>query len=159
MRTTVFELRSGGVVTDVREEPGWRPFEEYDGKPLERIRVQDLLEPTGALFQLVEIAKGGSFAMHSSPDVAFCQIVRRRGKLGLPDGGNSTTKARSSTSFCPARCTTGTPSRRTRSSRSASFVSRPETCAWPDHRFPAGLSQGAVARLSNALPGVVSAWL
>jgi uncharacterized membrane protein YdfJ with MMPL/SSD domain len=43
MRTTVFELRSGGVVTDVREEPGWRPFEEYDGKTLERIRVQDLV--------------------------------------------------------------------------------------------------------------------
>jgi len=86
MRTTVFELRSGGVVTDVREEPGWRPFEEDDGKPLERIRVQDLLEPTGALVQLVEIAKGGSFAIHSSPDVAFCQIVRGRGKLGLPDG-------------------------------------------------------------------------
>jgi quercetin dioxygenase-like cupin family protein len=86
MKTTVFELRSGGVVTDVREEPDWQPFEEYDGKPLERVRVQDLIEPPGALIQLVEIAAGGSFAMHSSPDVAFCQIVRGRGRLGLPDG-------------------------------------------------------------------------
>ena len=86
MRTTVFELRSGAVVTDRREEPDWQPFDEYDGKPLERVRVQDLLEPRGALIQLVEIAAGGSFAMHSSPDVAFCQIVRGRGKLGLPDG-------------------------------------------------------------------------
>lgn len=87
MRTTVFELRSDGVATDIREQPSWQPFEEYDGKPLERVRVQDLLEPPGALVQLVEIAAGGSFAMHSSPDVAFCQVVRGRGKLGLPDGG------------------------------------------------------------------------
>jgi quercetin dioxygenase-like cupin family protein len=86
MRTTIFELRSGAVVTDVREEPDWRSFTEYDGEPLDRVRVQDLLEPSGALIQLVEIAAGGSFAMHSSPDVAFCQIVRGRGKLGLPDG-------------------------------------------------------------------------
>jgi quercetin dioxygenase-like cupin family protein len=85
MRTTVFEARSGGVVTHLREEPDWEPFEEYDGKPLDRVRVQDLVEPAGALIQLVEIAAGGSFAMHSSPDVAFCQIVRGRGKLGLPD--------------------------------------------------------------------------
>jgi quercetin dioxygenase-like cupin family protein len=86
MRTTVFEVHSGAVVTDVREEPDWQPFAEYDGKPLERVRVQDLIEPPGALIQLVEIAAAGSFAMHSSPDVAFCQIVRGRGKLGLPDG-------------------------------------------------------------------------
>jgi quercetin dioxygenase-like cupin family protein len=44
------------------------------------------VEPRGALIQLVEIAAGGSFAMHSSPDVAFCQMVRGRGTLGLPDG-------------------------------------------------------------------------
>jgi quercetin dioxygenase-like cupin family protein len=86
MKTTFFELRSGAVVTDVRDEPDWQPFEEYDGKPLERVRVQDLIEPPGALIQLVEIAAGGSFAMHSSPDVAFCQIVGGRGRLGLPDG-------------------------------------------------------------------------
>jgi quercetin dioxygenase-like cupin family protein len=86
MRTTVFELQGGAVASAVREEPTWEPFEEYDGKPLERVRVQDLLEPPGALIQLVEIAAGGQFAMHSSPDVAFCQIVRGRGKLGLPDG-------------------------------------------------------------------------
>ena len=86
MKTTVFELRSRAVVTDVRDEPDWQPFEEYDGRPLERVRVQDLIEPPSALIQLVEIAAGGSFAMHSSPDVAFCQIVRGRGMLGLPDG-------------------------------------------------------------------------
>jgi quercetin dioxygenase-like cupin family protein len=86
MRTTIFELRSGQLATHVQDEPGWQPLEEYDGKPLQRVRVQDLVEPPGALIQVVEIGAGGSFAMHSTPDVAFCQIVRGRGKLGLPDG-------------------------------------------------------------------------
>jgi quercetin dioxygenase-like cupin family protein len=86
MRTTVFELHSGTVITDVRDEPDWQPLEEYEGQPLKRVRVQDLIEPPNALVQLVEVAAGGSFAMHSSPDVAFCQIVHGRGKLGLPDG-------------------------------------------------------------------------
>lgn len=86
MRTTIFELDDLTVTTEAHDEPSWQPFEEYDGKPLERVRVQDLIEPEGALVQLVEIAAGGNFAMHSSPDVAFCQIVRGRGTLGLPDG-------------------------------------------------------------------------
>jgi quercetin dioxygenase-like cupin family protein len=86
MRTTVFELSSEGVEADVDEEPRWEPFEEFDGNPLEQVRVHDVVEVPGALIQLVEIAAGGSFAMHSSPDVAFCQIVHGRGKLGLPDG-------------------------------------------------------------------------
>lgn len=86
MRTTIFSLRGDAVEPAVQREPAWQPFEEYDGKPLERVRVQDLLEPPGALVQLVEIAAHGSFAMHSSTDVAFCQVVRGRGKLGLPDG-------------------------------------------------------------------------
>jgi quercetin dioxygenase-like cupin family protein len=41
--------------------------------------------PLGEI-QLVEIAAGGYFAMHASPDIAFCQVVRGRGKLGLPGG-------------------------------------------------------------------------
>ncbi len=86
MRTTIFSLRGDAVEPAVQGEAAWEPFEEYDGKPLERVRVQDLLEPPGALIQLVEIGAGGSFAMHSSPDVAFCQVVRGRGKLGLAEG-------------------------------------------------------------------------
>ncbi len=85
MRTTIFDRDGDRVRVQVAESPGWRAFEEYDGKPLERVRVVDLAEPPHALLQLVEIAVGGRFAMHSSPDVAFCQIVRGRGKLGLPD--------------------------------------------------------------------------
>ena len=86
MRTTIFELRDGAVEPRVSERPDWRPLTEYDGQPLARVSAVDLLEPTGALVQLVEIAAGGSFAMHSSPDVAFCQVVRGRGRLGLPGG-------------------------------------------------------------------------
>ncbi len=86
MRTTVFELAGERVEPRVREAPDWRLFAEYDGEPLEGVRLVELLAHPGARLQLVEIAAGGRFAMHSSPDVAFCQIVRGRGKLGLPDG-------------------------------------------------------------------------
>jgi quercetin dioxygenase-like cupin family protein len=86
MRTTVFALDDDRVAARVSESPPWQPFEEYDGKPLERVRVWDIAEPRGGLLQLVEIRAGGHFAMHSSPDVAFCQIVRGRGQLGLPEG-------------------------------------------------------------------------
>jgi quercetin dioxygenase-like cupin family protein len=86
MRTTVFEYRDGDVQVDPVESPDWDPLYEYDGKPLERVRDVDLLEVPHASMQLVEIEAGGSFAMHSSPHVAFCQIVRGRGRLGLPAG-------------------------------------------------------------------------
>ena len=86
MRTTIFELQDGGVEPRVIGTPAWQTLDEYEGEPLERVRVFDVVEPRGALVQLVEIAAGGSFAMHSSPDVAFCQVVRGRGRLGLPDG-------------------------------------------------------------------------
>lgn len=83
MRTTVFRL---GVVPDVEQTPRWVPFEEYAGKALDRVSRVDLVEVPGGQIQLVEIKAGGAFAMHSSSDVAFCQVVRGRGRLGLPDG-------------------------------------------------------------------------
>jgi quercetin dioxygenase-like cupin family protein len=86
MKTTIFELYDGTVEANVTRVPDWGPMDEYDGKPLEGVRYVDLLEPPRALVQLVEIAAGGSFAMHASPDIAFCQIVQGRGKLGLPGG-------------------------------------------------------------------------
>jgi quercetin dioxygenase-like cupin family protein len=86
MKTTVFRLDGDRVDFDVAEAPAWQPLREYSGKPLERVQAVDLAAPPGALVQLVSIGAGGSFAMHSSPDVAFCQIVRGRGHLGLPDG-------------------------------------------------------------------------
>ena len=86
MRTTIFELRDGQVETDVVDRPGWQPLPEYDGHVLERVRDVAVRELPQASMRLVAIGAGGSFAMHSSPDVAFCQVVRGRGRLGLPDG-------------------------------------------------------------------------
>lgn len=86
MRTTTFTAEDDGVAVDIDDAPDLSVLEEYDGKPLEQVESIDLREVPGALFQLVEIAAGGHFAMHSSSDIAFCQIVRGRGKLGLPDG-------------------------------------------------------------------------
>ncbi|HLF43369.1 MAG TPA: hypothetical protein VJA46_07570 [Acidimicrobiia bacterium] len=85
MRTTIFRLENE-VVPKVAEAPEWRALEEYDGKPLDRVSLVELLAVPGAEIQLVQIAAGGGFVMHSSPDVAFCQVVRGRGSLGLPDG-------------------------------------------------------------------------
>jgi quercetin dioxygenase-like cupin family protein len=86
VRTTVFEYLDGEVKVTATQRPEWKPLAEYDGKPLERVRDVDLLETPQATMQLVEIRAGGSFAMHSSPHLAFCQIVRGRGQLGLPGG-------------------------------------------------------------------------
>jgi quercetin dioxygenase-like cupin family protein len=86
MRVTTFREQGERVDTKVSASPPWQPFDEYDGKPLEHVRLVVVERlPLGEI-QLVEIAAGGHFAMHSSPDIAFCQIVRGRGKLGLPGG-------------------------------------------------------------------------
>jgi quercetin dioxygenase-like cupin family protein len=86
MRVTIFEERDGAVTADVTAEPAWRPFEEYDGEPLRGVGLVEVRSMANGEVQLVHIAAGGHFAMHSSPDVAFCQIVRGCGKLGLPGG-------------------------------------------------------------------------
>lgn len=86
MRTTIFRLDGERVRHHVSDTPEWKPFEEYEGEPLDQVRLSEFLQVPGAEFQLVEIAAGGHFVMHSSPDVAFCQVVRGRGKLGLPGG-------------------------------------------------------------------------
>jgi quercetin dioxygenase-like cupin family protein len=86
MRTTIFSRKRRGVEPHVSERPPWRPFVEYDGKPLNDVSLVELQQGGNFEIQLVEIGAGGHFVMHSSPDVAFCQVVRGRGKLGLPDG-------------------------------------------------------------------------
>jgi len=87
MRTTVFDLDAEGtVVADVRDDPTFAALEAWEGGPLDRVRLH-VIEVRGPTeLQLVEIAAGGSFVMHSSPKLAFCHIVRGRGVLGLPDG-------------------------------------------------------------------------
>jgi quercetin dioxygenase-like cupin family protein len=86
MRVTTFREVADRVGVEVAASPPWEPFDAYDGKPLERVRLVIVERlPLGEI-QLVEIGTGGHFAMHSSQDTAFCQIVRGRGRLGLPDG-------------------------------------------------------------------------
>lgn len=86
LRTTIFTAEGGRVEASVAERPAWRPFEEFDGKPLRDVKLFEIAEVPGAELQMVEIAAGGHFAMHTSPDVAFCQVIRGRGKLVLPEG-------------------------------------------------------------------------
>jgi quercetin dioxygenase-like cupin family protein len=86
MRVTTFIADGDTVRAEVAKEPPWQPFSEYDGKPLERVQLVEVEKLSLGEIQLVEIAAGGRFAMHTSPDVAFCQIVRGKGKLGLPGG-------------------------------------------------------------------------
>ena len=86
MRVTQFTDHDGQVRADVSDVPGWQPFEEYDGKPLQGVSLVELGRSGGAELQLVRIAAGGHFAMHASPALAYCQIVAGAGTLRLPDG-------------------------------------------------------------------------
>jgi quercetin dioxygenase-like cupin family protein len=86
MRVTTFTDDGDRTGVSVSAAPAWEAFDEYDGKPLDGVRLVVVERlPLGEI-QLVEIAAGGHFAMHASPDIAFCQVVRGRGKLGLPGG-------------------------------------------------------------------------
>ena len=87
MRTTIVTLSAAGVpVPVVDPEPTFSAFEEWDSAPLHGVRLHEI-ETRGAIeLQLVEIAAGGEFVMHSSPKLAFCHVVRGAGLLGFPDG-------------------------------------------------------------------------
>ena len=85
MNATIFSIREGELVAHTSESLP-QPFEEFDGKPLDRVTRVDVHSAPRVEIQFVEIGAGGHFAMHSSPVIAFCQIVRGKGKLGLPDG-------------------------------------------------------------------------
>ncbi len=84
MKVTVFRAEGERVAVETHRSPRWEPFEEFDGKPLERVRLVEVMQLALGEIQLVEIRAGGRFVMHTSPDVAFCQIVRGKGTLGLP---------------------------------------------------------------------------
>lgn len=87
MRTTIFDLGADGQVhVRVDEEPTFVPQSEFDGAPLVGVRLHELENRGDIELQLVEIAAGGHYVMHSSPKLAFCHIVRGSGHLGLPDG-------------------------------------------------------------------------
>jgi quercetin dioxygenase-like cupin family protein len=83
---TTFTDEANRTGVHVSPSPAWEPFDEYDGRPLEGVRLMVVERLALGEIQLVEIAAGGHFAMHASSDVAFCQVVRGQGKLGLPGG-------------------------------------------------------------------------
>jgi quercetin dioxygenase-like cupin family protein len=86
MKVTIFELAGDDVVTHVTEMPPWKPFEEWEGEALTSVELVELQQVARAELQQVLIRAGGHFVMHTSPDLAWCQIVRGRGVLALPDG-------------------------------------------------------------------------
>jgi quercetin dioxygenase-like cupin family protein len=86
MRVTAFTEDNGSVHTAIADTPNWQPFEEYDGEPLDGVSLVELGQVPQAEFQLVRIAAGGHFAMHSSSDIAFCQIIEGAGTLRMPGG-------------------------------------------------------------------------
>lgn len=88
MRVTDFRLTEDQrrVVPEVTDAPAWKPFEQWEGESLRGVELVELPGAPGAEFQLVHIARGGHFVMHSSPKVAFCQVVGGSGTLGLPYG-------------------------------------------------------------------------
>lgn len=86
MRVTVFELDSGEVRPRVTETPPWKTHHEHEGEPLTGVAQAGLVEVPRAQTQLVHIGVGGHYVMHATPELAYCQIVRGRGVLRLPDG-------------------------------------------------------------------------
>jgi quercetin dioxygenase-like cupin family protein len=86
MRVTLFSDAGGRTSVDVRPVPELAPMPDWQGAPLSRVRWERVIQLGPADVQLVEIAAGGHFVMHASPDLAFCQVVRGRGRLGLPGG-------------------------------------------------------------------------
>lgn len=86
MRMTRFTLDGDHVRVEVQDAPAWEPFEDYEGQPLRGVSQAPLDEVPRAEIQYVRIAAGGHFVMHTSPDLAFCQVIRGAGVLRLPDG-------------------------------------------------------------------------
>lgn len=87
MRVTDFRLdRDGTVEPAVTASPAWQPFAELEGEKLTDVGLVELGRSGPAELQLVRIAAGGHFVMHSSPALAFCQVVEGAGTLALPDG-------------------------------------------------------------------------
>lgn len=86
MRMTRFTLDGDAVRADVQAAAAWEPFETYEGEPLRGVSRASLDRVPRAEIEYVRIAAGGHFVMHTSPDLAFCQVIHGRGVLRLPDG-------------------------------------------------------------------------
>lgn len=86
MRVTVFVNDEQGVRPRVTDAPTLEPLLAWEGVALSGVTLHTIEERGDIQLQLVEIAAGGHFVMHSSPKLAFCHVVRGAGHLGLPGG-------------------------------------------------------------------------
>ncbi len=67
------------------DHPAPAPLTEIEGEPAVGVRVwmRDI-GPTRV--EVIELDVGARLPMHAGPHFATCQVVRGRGKLGLPAG-------------------------------------------------------------------------
>ncbi|MTV26275.1 hypothetical protein FTX61_12760 [Nitriliruptoraceae bacterium ZYF776] len=86
MRMTRFVLDGDDVRAEVQDAPPWEATPTFDGQDLRGVSTAPLDEVPRAEIQYVRIEAGGHFVMHTSPDLAFCQVIHGRGLLRLPDG-------------------------------------------------------------------------
>lgn len=87
MRSVIFDPdQAGNSVPQIIDEPAFEQVDSWEGQPMAGVEICDL-ETRGEIeLQLVKIAAGGRFVMHTSPKLAFCHIVSGAGVLGLPGG-------------------------------------------------------------------------
>ena len=85
MLITLVEERDGKVVATPLE-PEWQQLEEWQGVPFRSIAFSALLEAGPGQAALNLFQPGAEAPEHSADQFAFIQVVRGRGKMGLPDG-------------------------------------------------------------------------
>jgi quercetin dioxygenase-like cupin family protein len=85
MLITLVQERDGEVVATPLE-PEWKQLEEWQGVPFRGISFSALLDAGTGQAVLNLFAPGAEAPEHSADQFAFIQIVRGRGKMGLPDG-------------------------------------------------------------------------
>lgn len=84
MKTSRFTQVGEKVTVAVHDSIPFKPFTSFEGRALTGVRLHEIGAWGAVELQHVEIGKGGEFAMHSSPHLAFCHIVRGEGSLILP---------------------------------------------------------------------------
>jgi quercetin dioxygenase-like cupin family protein len=85
MLVTLIEERDGNVVAR-KLEPEWQKLETWQGVPFRGISFSALLEAGPGQVVLNHFEEGAEAPEHSADQFAFIQVVRGRGKVGLPDG-------------------------------------------------------------------------
>jgi quercetin dioxygenase-like cupin family protein len=85
MLITLIQERDGKVEARALE-PEWKKLEEWHGVPFRGISFSALLEAGSAQVALNHFEPEADAPPHSADQFCFIQVVRGRGKVGLPDG-------------------------------------------------------------------------